>query len=216
MLSRRAFLIGTSALVVLPALPAISAPAPVATAARAVSPMWAVGTPGEFDWQAIRAASPERAFQIWIADQDFEDGEEAIFDPSYVTRVERWDDLKKVNPADWIEADMGHCCERCSHETHRDAGARVIAGEVVCEDCFTFADLMAEGGEDAIDELINKIADEGEDEAREGLIAAGDWEHVPDDLWQAALAICRNDPALKSTVTSPPTGLDDLDGERMP
>ncbi len=196
MLSRRAFLIGTSALVVAPALPAIAAPAPVVTAARAVSPMWAVGTPGEFDWQAIRAATPEKAFKIWMREQDWDADDEMEFDPSFVTRVERWDNLKKVRPADWIEADMGHCCERCSHETHRDAGARVVAGEVVCECCYTFADLMSDGGEAAIDELANKIADEGEDEAREGLISSGDWEHVPDDLWQAALAICRNDGAL--------------------
>lgn len=196
MLSRRAFLIGTSALVVAPALPAISLSAPVVTGARAVAPMWAVGTPGEFDWQAVRAATPEKAFKIWMREQDWDADDEMEFDPAFVTRVERWDELKKVNPADWIEAGMGHCCERCSCETHREHGARVVAGEVVCEDCFTFADLMTEGGEDAIDELANKIADEGEDETREALISTGDWEHVPADLWQSALAICRNDPAL--------------------
>lgn len=196
MLSRRTFLIGTSALVAAPALPAIAMPAPIITTARAAAPMWAVGTPGEFDWQAIRAATPEKAFKIWMQEQDWDAEDEMEFDPTFVTRVERWDSLRKVNPADWIEADMGHCCERCSYETHRDAGARVVAGEVVCEDCFTFADLMAEGGEDAIDELANKIADEGEDDAREGLISSGNWEHVPVELWQAALAICRNDPAL--------------------
>lgn len=201
MLSRRAFLIGTSALVVAPMLPAIAASAPVATAARAVAPMWAVGTPGEFDWQAIRASTPEKAFKIWMHEQDWDAEDEMEFDPSFVTRVERWDDLKKVNPADWIDAGMGHCCERCSYETHRDAGARVVSGEVVCEDCFTFADLMAEGGEDAIDELANKIADEGEDEARENLIYSDNWQHVPDDLWQAAVAICQADASNTTTGT---------------
>lgn len=196
MLSRRMFLIGTSALVAAPALTSIAMPTPVVTAARATAPMWAVGTPGEYDWQAIRASTPEKAFKIWMREQDWDAEDEMEFDPTFVNRVEQWDNLSKVNPADWIEADMGHCCERCSHETHRDAGARVVAGEVVCEDCFTFADLMAEGGEDAIDELANKIACEGEVEAREGLVSSGNWEHVPTDLWTAALTICRNDPAL--------------------
>lgn len=193
MLSRRAFLIGTSALVVAPALPAISA-APAGTAtARALTPMWAVGTPGEFDWQAIRAPNAEKAFQIWAQETAWNDEEEIEFDPEYVTRVEQWDDLNTVRPVDWLDADMGHCCTRCGYETHPDSGARAVGEEVVCEDCFTFADLMAKGGEDAIDELANKIADEGEDEARENLISSGNWQHVSDDLWQSAVAICRDD-----------------------
>ncbi|HEV7251455.1 MAG TPA: hypothetical protein VGN93_31140 [Shinella sp.] len=200
MLSRRAFLIGTSALVVAPALPAISAAPAVTATARALKPMWAVGTPGEFDWQAIQAPSAEEAFKIWAQETAWDDEEEIEFDPECVTRVESWDHLKKVNPADWIDADMGHCCERCGYETHRDAGARVVAGQAVCESCFTFADLMAEGGENAIDELANKIADEGEEEAREGLISSGNWVHVPDELWLAAVAICQTDSACAPDI----------------
>lgn len=193
MLSRRAFLIGTSALVVAPALPAISAAPAVTATARAITPMWAVGTPGEFDWQAIRASTPEKAFKIWVEDHAWDAEDEVEFDPEYVTRVQAWDELKTVRPADWLDADMGHCCTRCGYETHRDSGARAVGEEVVCEDCFTFADLMSEGDDNAIDELANKIADEGEDEARENLISSGNWQHVPDDLWQAAVAICRGD-----------------------
>ncbi|MCW5711327.1 hypothetical protein [Shinella sp.] len=192
MLSRRAFVIGTSALVVAPALPTISAAPAVTATARAITPMWAVGTPGEFDWQAIRAATPEEAWRAWLSETGWPD-DDRPFEKSGVQRIPQWDDLETVRPTDWIDADMGHCCSRCGYETHRDAGGRSVGDEVVCEDCFSFADLMAEGGGDAIDELANKIADEGEDEAREGLISSGNWEHVPPDLWQAAVVICRVD-----------------------
>lgn len=196
MLSRRAFLIGTSALVAAPALPAIAIPAPVVTAARAAAPMWAVGTPGEYDWQAVRAATPEKAFKIWMREQDWDAEDEMEFDPTFVTRVEQWDSLTKVNPADWIEAGMGHCCDRCSYETHPSTGARVVGGEVVCEECLTIPDLL-EGDEYDRETAEERIAqwmighDCDEASVRKQMSSSFDPDLIPTDIWQKCLAEAR-------------------------
>lgn len=193
-LSRRAFLTSVCAATILPALPTVSIATPAAPAARALLPMFAVGTPGEYDWQAYSARTAEEAFKEWVAEHygDEDEGEDdnrPHFDPDYVQRVAQWDGKRpsELSPADWIDANMGHCCERCDCETHANMGAHVVAGEVVCADCLTLADKIEVNEDDALDELTNLISDTSPDEVRQALTERGDWQAIPTDLWQRAV-----------------------------
>jgi hypothetical protein len=148
---------------------------------------YAVGTPGEYDWQAIKAFSPEEAFREWVISRWGDDKDAPAFDPEYVTRVEKWDGIKAVSPADWFDADFGHCCERCGYETHPDMGGRVVAGDVVCEECLTISDRALVDPDDVVEDLANRIADDGAASVRDDLVARGEWQSVA-DLWPRAVA----------------------------
>ncbi|EHK56833.1 hypothetical protein [Allomesorhizobium alhagi] len=188
-LSRRSFLASASAAAVVATMPAGGAAlaASPASAPAAVLPAFVVGTPGEYDWHAYVAENAEQAFRMWVQDRG---DDECEFDPEFVTRMPAWDgrDPDTIRPADWLRADLGHCCERCGYETHSDSGAQIVAGEVVCEECLTFADRVLCDPEDALDDLINRIADEGEEDTREWLEGAGHWRLAEADLWPKALA----------------------------
>ncbi|MER9710204.1 hypothetical protein NKJ13_08035 [Mesorhizobium sp. M0174] len=157
---------------------------------------FAVGTPGEYDWISVTAKSAEEAWAQWCDHQGYGLAEERVFCADYVTRVPQWDgkDPDSIRPADWLKANLGHCCERCGYETHPESGARIIAGDVVCEECMTFADRLVDDPDDAVDELANRIADDGADEVREQLIADGDWP-LAVELWPRALAAAGEDQA---------------------
>lgn len=192
MLSRRAFLLSAPAVAIAATLPLPAAAAPMATGKLAAMPelfAYAVGTPGEFDWQAIWARTPEEAFREWFTGRhgyDPDDPDALTYDPEYVERVEKWDGLETVSGADWFAAGKGYCCERCGYETYADIGGRVVAGEVVCETCLTFADRIAVDPDDVVEDLANRIADEGESETRAWL----DLQKIaiPDELWLRAVA----------------------------
>ncbi|MCO5080905.1 MAG: hypothetical protein M9955_04515 [Rhizobiaceae bacterium] len=195
MLSRRAFLLSASATALAAAMPAsLNAAAPVAAGVDlSTKPdmlAYAVGTPGEWDWQAIRASSPEEAFREWVWSRWGDDEDAPVFDPDFVERVEQWDSLTRISPADWLDIGLGHHCERCGYETHRDAGARVVAGEVVCEECLTFADRVAIDPDDVVEDIANRIADEGEAETRDWLERQK--ASIPEELWQRAVREAQN------------------------
>jgi len=195
MLSRRAFLFSASATALAAAMPAsLSVAAPVAAGVDlSTKPdllAFAVGTPGEFDWQAIHARTAEDAFREWAFSRWGDDEDAPEFDPEFVMRVEKWDTLESIRPADWLAVDLGHCCERCGYETHHDAGARIVAGEVVCEECLTLADRVAIDPDDVVEDLANRIADEGEADVRDWLERQK--ASVPDDLWQRAVRESRS------------------------
>lgn len=113
--------------------------------------------------------------------------------PEWVTRMPEWDGRSpdSVSPADWLNVNLGHSCERCGSETHRNTGGRVVAGDVVCEECLSFSDRVAIEPDDVVDDLANRLADEGEDDVRRWLEAQGNWGAVKDDLWPRALAAVR-------------------------
>ncbi|TIL30006.1 hypothetical protein [Mesorhizobium sp.] len=154
---------------------------------------FAVGTPGEYDWISVAAKSAEEAWSRWCDHRGYA-GCERIFNPEFVTRVAQWDGKHPdtICPADWLRAGLGHCCERCGYETHCESGARIVAGEVVCEECITFADRVAIDPEDAVEELANRIADEGEEDVRDDLIAKGEWPLV-EGVWSRAVADAAED-----------------------
>jgi len=193
-LSRRAFLLGASSSALAAALPAPAFSAMSIGIDLSKGPdlmAFAVGTPGEYDWQAIFARTPEEAFREWACDRDWGD-EPAVFDEEYVQRVEAWDGLRRVAPANWFDAGLGHCCERCGYETHPDFGGKIVAGEVVCEDCLTIVDRAACDPDDVVEDLANRIADEGGAEVRTWCEEHGCWDAVA-PLWPRAVAMAEAD-----------------------
>lgn len=190
MISRRAFLSSTAAAVVAPLLPTVAAPELVVGVDLASGPdlvAYYVGTPGEFDGEAIFAASPQEAFKEWVFSK-WGDEEDHPFNEEFVNREPRWDRLKKVTPADWIRVGLGHVCDRCGYETCADQGARAVGTEAVCEECLTIADRVAIEPDDLVDDLANRIADESREEVEEWLIRGGGWAAVQGDIWDRACA----------------------------
>lgn len=139
-MNRRAFLRSTGAAVVVPFFSAVAQPAIIGVdMAKAPSvTMWAVGTWGEFNWQAVQADTEEDAIRQ-VAEWDGmvcpDTGEiEVSYD---VTRCEAWDKLTKdPTPADWLRANMGHICDRCGYEVCPDDG-HPIGDLAICDSCVT-------------------------------------------------------------------------------
>lgn len=190
MISRRGFLLGVSSAAVAAALPTAVLPsAPVMIGVdMAAGPdlvAFAVGTPGEYDWISVFARSAEEAWTEWC-DQHWYEPDERRFDPDFVMRVEGWDHLSTITSADWLRVGLGHVCDRCGYETHPDIGARVVVGDVVCEECLTLADRASIDPDDVVEDLANRIADEGAGSVRDDLEVRGAWPAVA-HLWSRAL-----------------------------
>lgn len=197
MISRRSFLLTSAAAIVAPALPLPPGEPVLVGVDLASGPdllAFAVGTPGEFNWQPILAGTPQEAFEIWAREQYWGD-DGAPFDEENVNRVPSWDgkDVESITPADWIRAGMGHTCGRCSVETDPDS-ACVVGDDVVCHDCMTIVDWIAADADDALDTLANDIANDGADSVRELLELRGHWPAVEaSGLWPRAMALQESD-----------------------
>lgn len=137
------------------AIPTVPAP----PAPKAVA--WVVGTPGEYDWETIRAATREEAIRGWLDSTDWEPeceiecppgADPETWEPELLRecvcgncpvpdleakRVPSFDDIRRPTPGDWIRAGIGHTCSRCHEETGPDTGATDIGDECVCDDCMT-------------------------------------------------------------------------------
>lgn len=149
-LSRRQFVCTAIAASVLPrGIPGLPATAAVAAPAPLL-PAWVVGTPGEFDWQMIRAVTEEAAL-IERAREEYGDGEcfdrEACTGCEYceplgcgyeASRASAMDTIVSPSPADWLRAGFNHTCSRCEDEYASDNIA--VGDEAVCEDCMEIAD----------------------------------------------------------------------------
>lgn len=158
-ISRRALLLGTSAVAVAATLPAVPVAPAVAKVAKPVLPTWIVGTPGEWDGEVIRAATREAAVLLRCDECEFdgdadanpadgEGGPECECETCYAgrgyeaTRVAEWDGrpMESIGGGDWLDVGCEAICDRCSYETSEDAGGRNISGKAICEDCMTLAD----------------------------------------------------------------------------
>lgn len=150
-LTRRHLLAGAAATAAVTALPSIAAAGPTEPLVA-----WAVGTPGEWDWQVVRARNDAEAILEWLAEKT---GARACEetptcdpdDPScdfctarrasdvYADRRPEWDG-KEVNNALWLNSGMGGCCDRCGDETSLDDGGRAVEDEIVCAECMRIED----------------------------------------------------------------------------
>lgn len=156
-ISRRSLLLGTSAVAVAAALPAVQAAPAVAKVAKPPMPTWIVGTPGEWDHEVIRAATREAALLLRCDECEFADEpdeEEGLGGPNCecefciarhgyeATRVPSMDGkpVEQIGSGDWLDAKFCANCERCSYETDFDCGGHNVGGKAVCEDCMTLAD----------------------------------------------------------------------------
>ena len=137
--SRRQLMAGAASAALAARIPIVADAQPIAIATER---MWAVGTPGGMDWEAIRAFTAQDAKAFWLEENGFECvGDEMEHFDLAVDRVKAWDDLgEDVKPADWIRAGYGHICSRCGYESFPQDGAQVVNDKVVCEDCITIED----------------------------------------------------------------------------
>lgn len=132
--SRRQVLLGSAASVAVLAAPGVAIASP-----RPRLPMWAVGSPGEFDWQAVAAPTRGEAVKEYLGLIGMREDDEFAGDFE-VQRCAVWDDLDgEPSPADWLHANMGTLCDRCDCETHSEDG-HAVGKEAVCEDCMTVED----------------------------------------------------------------------------
>ncbi|MDW9481266.1 hypothetical protein GOB57_21715 [Sinorhizobium meliloti] len=193
-LSRRSFLGSFVGLSALPLATSVKA-APLASAAAAdiigsappLSPMWAAGTPGEFDWRPISADNAEEAFARWCDHQGIPAAARPLFSTETVRRVPSWDGRspEQVRPADWIKNGLGHTCERCDSEAMADT-ATVIEGEVVCHECMTYGEKLEEDEDFGMESLADLIGDMGEQEARAYVIQHEDFDLIGEVRWAKA------------------------------
>jgi hypothetical protein len=147
---REALTLSAAALAVaaLPAVPSLAAPQPI------LAPAWTVGTPGEYNWQAIFAETEDAARRAWVEDyagftccENGKESEECDCEFCHhfhgdleVNRVPKWDGKSKIEAADWFAAGMGHVCSRCGEETSAEDDGHPVGKEAVCHDCMTLAD----------------------------------------------------------------------------
>lgn len=139
---RRQFLASTSSAcltAVLP-FPAATLAAPAAeVVAPSVTPMWAIGTAGNYDWQAIAAETAEDALRIYAEANGWVEEDGSISKSLDVARCKAWDGIETPTGGDWLRAGMGYLCARCGNETCSDMG-HAVGDDAICEDCMTMAD----------------------------------------------------------------------------
>lgn len=151
---REAFTLAAAA-AVSAAIPSIPFAAPAAAGAAApLLPVWAVGEPGEFNWDMVRALTEDEAKAIWAEDRcgvcecECEDKQNPSGDCEFCCEVraaeaQRYPQLDakaEITPADWLRVGMGHICSRCSYETFREEGGHPVGNEAVCQDCMKLED----------------------------------------------------------------------------
>jgi hypothetical protein len=142
----------TTAAAAIPAVPALAAEV-AAPAAAPPLPAWVVGTPGEYNWEIVRASTSEKAIELWCADNcqhDYEEDEHgnpaspcecvACAWETRASRADQFDDIAKPTPGDWMRAGLGYTCSRCSEETDPQNTGHAVGDEAVCEGCMKLVD----------------------------------------------------------------------------
>jgi hypothetical protein len=179
MMNRREVILAGVAAIAAPALPAIPIAPPAAAAFVPPLPVWMVGTPGEFDWQAIRAMTEHEARMAWVCEKVGTDECENGAEPTpecdcefccelsgvEVERKPALDAIADITPGDWLRNGMGHICSRCGYETFDEEGGHAIGDEAVCADCMTLADWDIADPERAA-EMRAELAEEAAEDAR--------------------------------------------------
>jgi hypothetical protein len=169
---RSALALGASAIAAA-TLPMPASIVSAASAAKPPTPAWAVGTPGEWDWQVIEAPNEFAARLAWASERigggcecddggDPKDGCDCEFCMAFsgadVDRKPDWDGKDvSIGSREWCESGLGAYCDRCGNEAHRDSGAHFVSDEWVCEDCMDLKDWEIVDPEYAADERANSV-----------------------------------------------------------
>jgi hypothetical protein len=215
LISRRAFLAGTSAVALVPVLPNITIAAPVAAveALRPSTTMWIAGHYGDFDWHVFEGKNKLDVLREALLYHGHGNGEEVAemltLDEKELAkeldrlgfgldRAQKMDGLQpeEVEPHHWIRAGFGASCSRCDGECYAHDGARAIGTEVVCEECMTIPDLLSGGKWDkelAEERLTDWFVNHDCDEAsvRKQMSRDFDPDAIPIEIWQKCLAEAR-------------------------
>jgi hypothetical protein len=151
---RQALAVGIGAAVAA-ALPASAiAAAPIAEATKLDLVAWAVGTPGEFDWQMVRARTYEDAIRAFACETVGGDGcEEEEVGPdgcgecewcyamgAEAERQPAWDGKDKITHADWLRVGMGTICAHCKDEVYVEDSGVIVGEKGIHQHCMTLAD----------------------------------------------------------------------------
>lgn len=180
-LTRRTMLAGTAAAAataVVPAIPAPAlAPAVPPPAPAPLLPVWQVGTPGEFDWQLIRAKSKRDALLEYMEDRGRlcescprETGTDQVCEccPDIeALRSPALDADEHLDVESEWKASWGAICDRCGTEEYEGEWAPVD-GARVCRHCMTLAELQVHYPDDAadlLDELLTAEYGPGREDA---------------------------------------------------
>ncbi|MGZ2484345.1 hypothetical protein ACVITL_002868 [Rhizobium pisi] len=215
MISRRKFLASSAALAIAPALPTITAAAPVASveAVKPATTIWVGGHHGEFDWHPFNAPTWRDAVKQMLEYHGYGNDEE-IADTMTLTdeelrkelkyagmdaeRAHKMDGLRpdEIRGHHWIRTGLGSTCDRCGSECYDGDGGRAIGTEVVCEDCLTLTDLLhgdkwdiERAEEQIIEVMVDADCDEGE--AFEVLSRGNDMSVITPTIWVKCLAEAR-------------------------
>jgi formylmethanofuran dehydrogenase subunit E len=91
---------------------------------------YAVGTDGDFNWQAIYAENEEQAKYDWMK-------ENTEYGDPMVERHPAWD-KKKVVAGDntWFREGLGTICSKCGYETFIETGGKITRKGILCGDCY--------------------------------------------------------------------------------
>lgn len=144
--------IGAVASAALPASAAVAAP--ITEAAKPELVAWMVGTPGEWDWQMIKARTYDEAIRDFVCEavggDGCEEGSPEDCDCEWcwtiggleASRTPAWDGKEDVTAADWLRAGWGATCSRCRDEVEYDGGFPV-GDKAIHSDCMTRDDWEA-------------------------------------------------------------------------
>lgn len=148
---RRAFLQSASAVIACVVVaPAVAFEAAPIIAKAAPLPAWTVGTPGESNWDIIRAPTKREAIEYWKeeqfgvvcdCDKRYDWACEGCSTDVEADRCKGLDDMDVIaGEPEWFTAGLACICARCEFETDKGNGGRVVGSEIVCEDCMTVDD----------------------------------------------------------------------------
>lgn len=91
--------------------------------------MWAVGPDDCEGWVAIDASNHVAAKKAYAKEHD------CGTDWLIANRIEAWDSLETITPADWVRNGHGYSCSQCAEMAFADDGAVIADGRVFCSSC---------------------------------------------------------------------------------
>ena len=138
--NRRDFLLGSAAAAVAVQLPIPAGAGAVAPVAKPL-PVWSVGTPGDYNYELIRAATKEAAEAEWYEVKGYDEEEREHYwceaDRAPHALDEYTGDLDSLEAAEM--AGWGYVCGRCGYE-QGPCDWHAIKDQAVCYECLSLSE----------------------------------------------------------------------------